>query len=210
MSGAVLTLVYLTVSRYLSRTITINRVEEDIAIMFVTSEFLCLSSVFPVWICYIDLSCEPSHPFLHAIILTTLSSSLLLSFLTSPSFCLHYIVSNALSVALSLSLSLLFPHHFRSISVFSSSFHVFAAISSPYLEPDILSLLMTVRRTTGRLLPEIAWSPKNHTYTQKKIFTCVRLDTWKRDFGMLSVRSCDHKEALASHPNPLCFVQNNY
>lgn len=40
-----------------------------------------------------------------------------------------------------------------------SSLHVVAAIFSPYLEPDILSLLMILKRTPGRLLPEHAWSP---------------------------------------------------
>lgn len=43
-------------------------------------------------------------------------------------------------------------------SVFFSSFHVTAAIFSPYLEPAILSLSMILRWSAGRLLPEHAWS----------------------------------------------------
>lgn len=37
-----------------------------------------------------------------------------------------------------------------------SSLHAVAAIFSPYLEPDILSLLMILKRNPGRLLPEHA------------------------------------------------------
>lgn len=48
--------------------------------------------------------------------------------------------------------------HLTSISLFSS-FHVTAAIFSPYLEPAILSLSVILRRTPGSFLPERAWSP---------------------------------------------------
>lgn len=46
-----------------------------------------------------------------------------------------------------------------------SSLHVFAAIFSPYLEPDIFSLLMILKRTPGRLLPDACMKPHLCTFS---------------------------------------------
>lgn len=85
-----------------------------------------------------------------------------------------------------------------------SSLHVFAAIFSPYLEPDIFSLLMILKRTPGRLLPEHAWSPHLCTFSfsppplpthqpfvfSENSFIWV-LDTWHRHCYAIINRTLD-------------------
>lgn len=93
------------------------------------------------------------------------------SLILSPSVLLPIHLSAYDSVYLQSFLSLLSSSSSSSYSSASSSapsqihlcllsfLHVVAAIFSPYLEPDILSLLMILKWTPGILLPEHAWSP---------------------------------------------------
>lgn len=115
---------------------------------------------FSLWNCHINISYELSQ----SLCILFLWESLSLSFLTPSSVCLRFYLQLFLSGAFSLSVSLssfstpsLAPSQIHLCLL--SSLHVVAAIFSPYLEPDILSLLMILKRTPGRFLPDHAWSP---------------------------------------------------
>lgn len=120
----------------------------------------CLS-VFPLWNGNIKLpyalSQSLSIPFRWEIF-RSLSLSLPLDFLPPPpSICLWFCPSPNLSPFLPPPPSSSSPSQIHLCLL--SSLHVVAAIFSPYLEPDILSLSMILKRTPGRRLPELAWSP---------------------------------------------------
>lgn len=147
----------------------------DCAVLFFP---LWLLQVFLVWLFYLSVLKLRKSPriFSHLFRLNLLSetvtssfptsflslftscfieNSLVLSFLILPCSCLWFCLAPALSSSSSAPSSAPSQIHVCLLS----SFHVTAAIFSPYLEPGILSLLMILRRTPGRFLPEYAWSP---------------------------------------------------
>lgn len=95
-------------------------------------------------------------PFIFRQLISTVTSCFLLSLLFRPCSIYLPVVPSFPKTSPSAPPLLPLPQlHLTSISLFSS-FHVTAAIFSPYLEPAILSLSVILRRTPGSFLPERA------------------------------------------------------
>lgn len=124
--------------------------DRPISQLLISSSSVCLLH----WYRYIKLSHSLSHPPLP---MRNLSFSL--SLLSTPSVCLWVCLSTSLPLSLFSSSSTASPAPSQIHLCLLSSLHVVAAIFSPYLEPDILSLLTILIRTPGRLLPEHACCP---------------------------------------------------